>query len=155
MHGREFQERVWQALEQEWKLHGGKAASEDIYARLVDAGIEVPDHALNEIFDGWESRGLIRAHGLYDREGIRLHGARAIVRGIRVQGQAPKSGEVADAADRRTTPPGEEQIVPNVPETAPRPDVFDQIRRLAELKDEGMITSEEFEAKKRELLDRL
>ncbi len=155
MHGREFQERVWQTLEQEWELHGGEAASEDIYAQLIDAGVEVPDHVLNEVFDGWESRGFIRAHGFYDTEGIRLHGARTIVRGIRGQGQAPKSGEVADAVDRRTTPPGEEQIVPNVTEAAPRPDVFDQIRRLAELRDEGMIASEEFEAKKKELLDRL
>lgn len=34
-------------------------------------------------------------------------------------------------------------------------DVYDQIRRLAELRDEGLLTSEEFEAKKRELLERL
>ena len=34
-------------------------------------------------------------------------------------------------------------------------DVYDQIRRLAELRDEGLLTSEEFEAKKRELLNRL
>ena len=34
-------------------------------------------------------------------------------------------------------------------------DVYDQIRRLAELRDEGLLTSEEFEAKKQELLERL
>jgi hypothetical protein len=34
-------------------------------------------------------------------------------------------------------------------------DVSDQIRRLAELRDEGHISSEEFEAKKRELLKRM
>ncbi len=34
-------------------------------------------------------------------------------------------------------------------------DVPDQIRRLAELRDEGHISSEEFEAKKRELLKRV
>lgn len=34
-------------------------------------------------------------------------------------------------------------------------DVYNQIRRLAELRDEGLLTSEEFEAKKLELLDRL
>ena len=180
MHGREFQERVWQTLEQEWQLHGGEAASEDIYAQLIDAGVEVPDHVLNEVFDGWESRGFIRALGFYDREAIRLHGARTIVRGIRGQERVPKSDEAADAANRSTMPPGElpttlnlrvrhphdptrpESEVPDegqnppiVPETAPRPDAFDQIRRLAELRDEGLITSEEFEAKKRELLDRL
>ena len=169
---------MWQELEQEWELHGGEAASEDVYARLVDAGVEVPDHALNEIFDGWESRGFIRALGFYDREAIRLHGARTIVRGIRGQERAPQSGEVVDAVNPRpsielptkpslrvrhldapTRPesevPDEEQTPTTVPEAAPRPDAFDQIRRLAELRDEGLITSEEFEAKKRELLDRL
>ncbi len=34
-------------------------------------------------------------------------------------------------------------------------DVSDQIRRLAELRDEGHISSQEFEAKKRELLKRV
>lgn len=34
-------------------------------------------------------------------------------------------------------------------------DVSDQIRRLAELRDEGHISNEEFEAKKRELLKRM
>jgi uncharacterized membrane protein YeaQ/YmgE (transglycosylase-associated protein family) len=34
-------------------------------------------------------------------------------------------------------------------------DVTEQIRKLAELRDEGTITSEEFEAKKAELLNRL
>ncbi len=34
-------------------------------------------------------------------------------------------------------------------------DVSDQIRRLAELRDEGHISSEEFEAKKREMLKRM
>jgi hypothetical protein len=41
------------------------------------------------------------------------------------------------------------------PRVSPESNVYDQIRRLAELRDEGLITSEEFEAKKRELLDRL
>jgi hypothetical protein len=35
------------------------------------------------------------------------------------------------------------------------PNIYEQIRRLAKLRDEGLITTEEFEEKKRELLDRL
>lgn len=41
---------------------------------------------------------------------------------------------------------------------APRgkqPDVVDQLERLGKLRDSGVLTAEEFEAKKRELLDRL
>lgn len=47
----------------------------------------------------------------------------------------------------------------NGPESEPqRPrsdDVYEQVRGLAKLRDEGHITQEEFEAKKRELLDRM
>ena len=35
------------------------------------------------------------------------------------------------------------------------PNIPDEIRRLAELRDAGIVTNEEFEAKKRELLDRM
>jgi hypothetical protein len=35
------------------------------------------------------------------------------------------------------------------------PDVFDQIRRLGELRDAGLITPDEFDTKKAELLTRL
>jgi hypothetical protein len=44
---------------------------------------------------------------------------------------------------------------PPVPEAVARPDVYEQIRRLAELRDEGLIMPEEYEVKKRDLLDRL
>jgi hypothetical protein len=37
----------------------------------------------------------------------------------------------------------------------PSPDIPDQIRKLAKLKDDGIISSEEFEAKKTELLGKL
>jgi hypothetical protein len=36
-----------------------------------------------------------------------------------------------------------------------QPDIADQIRKLAELRDAGILTSEEFEAKKADLLERL
>jgi hypothetical protein len=44
--------------------------------------------------------------------------------------------------------------VPTVPNAA-QPDIADQIRKLAELRDAGILTSEEFEAKKADLLERL
>jgi hypothetical protein len=44
---------------------------------------------------------------------------------------------------------------PSPPSTPPSPDIPDQIRKLAKLKDDGIISSEEFEAKKTELLGKL
>jgi hypothetical protein len=43
---------------------------------------------------------------------------------------------------------------PSAP-SPPSPDIPDQIRKLAKLKDDGIISSEEFEAKKTELLRKL
>jgi hypothetical protein len=37
----------------------------------------------------------------------------------------------------------------------PEPDLLEQLRRLGELRDSGVLTAEEFEGKKAELLDRL
>ncbi len=51
--------------------------------------------------------------------------------------------------DRWTLPP------PLPSPSEPSPDVFDQIRKLGQLRDAGLITAEEFEAKKEELLGRL
>ena len=44
---------------------------------------------------------------------------------------------------------------PGPPSAPPSPDIPDQIRKLAKLKDDGIISSEEFEAKKTELLGKL
>jgi hypothetical protein len=41
------------------------------------------------------------------------------------------------------------------PESAAPPDAMDQLRKLAELRDAGVLTPEEFEAKKTELLSRM
>ena len=41
------------------------------------------------------------------------------------------------------------------PEPAPAGDVFEKLKKLKELNDQGIITDKEFEAKKKELLDRI
>ena len=51
---------------------------------------------------------------------------------------------VQEQIDRRDAPPA--------PSIAPTEDVADQIRRFASLRDEGLLTPEEFEAKKTQLL---
>jgi type IV secretory pathway VirB10-like protein len=59
---------------------------------------------------------------------------------------------VAQPAVHAVTPPP-----PATPVAAPvaPPDVFEQLRKLAELRDAGIVTAEEFDAKKAELLSRL
>jgi hypothetical protein len=55
-----------------------------------------------------------------------------------------KMGEVASAGT----------IAPQAPE-APTTDLADQLRKLGELRDAGVLTSEEFDAKKADLLGRM
>lgn len=52
-------------------------------------------------------------------------------------------------------PPSSPIITPAPPAKTTAADVADQIRHLAELRDQGHITAEEFEAKKQELLKRI
>ena len=54
-----------------------------------------------------------------------------------------------------TPPPPTAPITPAPPPKTTAADVADQIRHLAELRDQGHITAEEFEAKKTELLKRI
>lgn len=61
----------------------------------------------------------------------------AVVQEIKTRQHGPEAATTPSAP-----PPGE-------------PDVIDQIRRLGELRDAGVLSSEEFEAKKAELLGRL
>jgi hypothetical protein len=51
--------------------------------------------------------------------------------------------------------PGGESSAPPAREIIQMPDPLDQIERLGSLRDRGLITDQEFEAKKRELLDRM
>lgn len=46
-------------------------------------------------------------------------------------------------------------IPPAPPQPAPPTDVMDQLRKLGELRDAGVLTEAEFEAKKADLLGRL
>jgi hypothetical protein len=70
---------------------------------------------------------------------------------------------IADHSSRRhpTAQPAPDADVQPSPEATAiaaqvaQPDVFDQLRKLAELRDAGIVTAEEFDAKKTELLSRL
>src|SRR4051794_4883398 len=69
--------------------------------------------------------------------------------------QASWSGQaMAQAAAPGTPSAGPPPVIPPAPVPS-APDITDQIGKLANLRDQGAITSEEFEAKKAELLERM
>ena len=63
--------------------------------------------------------------------------------------QAYEQG-AADAQEQYAPPP--EQYVPQAPAPAPEEDVITQLERLGALKDQGILTEEEFAAQKAKLL---
>lgn len=74
-----FENLVVEALSDEWERQRGDAVdSKDVYARLIEKGVDVPEGAMNEAFESLRADGLIRGPGYFDREGILLHGARYV-----------------------------------------------------------------------------
>jgi hypothetical protein len=69
-------------------------------------------------------------------------------------GLTPQGRRAAEGQPSRPTPGGESSASP-VGEVIQMPDPLDQIERLGSFRDRGLITDDEFEAKKRELLDRM
>ncbi len=75
---RSLEEQVWDAIRIEWGISGGTTDSKDVYARLIDAGVEVHRGAMVEVLEALEAQGRIELRGYLDREGIPVHGSMII-----------------------------------------------------------------------------
>jgi hypothetical protein len=76
--------RVWQTIEDEWnksRRPGGAGTTDSsvVYERLVAEGVNAPPGVMDEILEALHAEGLISGPKYFDREGSRLHGARAII----------------------------------------------------------------------------
>jgi hypothetical protein len=60
--------------------------------------------------------------------------------------------EAADAAEDAEYP---DEVESAAPAAAAQPDYIDQLQRLADLRDKGILTDEEFDAKKKQILDQM
>jgi hypothetical protein len=71
----------WQKL-QEKKERGGAVeqglGTEHVYRRLLEEGWDVPDYALNKLWESLAAFGRIRGQRVDDGGGMELHGARLI-----------------------------------------------------------------------------
>jgi hypothetical protein len=52
--------------------------SSEIYDKLIQRGIDIPENAMGEVFDSLKRRGLIRGIGKMNREEALRHGAYSI-----------------------------------------------------------------------------
>jgi hypothetical protein len=70
-------------------------------------------------------------------------------------GKAVAVSEVESAGYATPAPEPQPTMAPEAQKAPPAADVFEQLRKLKELRDEGVITEEEFREKKKTLLDRI
>jgi putative oligomerization/nucleic acid binding protein len=89
------------------------------------------------------SRGLARTVG---RTAV-IAGTATAVSGRVARNQEARSAQSAEPADAAKAPPE-----PAPPPAAEGPDVIDQLKRFAELRDQGILTEEEFAVQKAKLL---
>ncbi len=52
---------------------------EEIYHKLVEHGLDIPENAMADVFDSLKKRGLIRGMTRLNREEARRHGAWSIM----------------------------------------------------------------------------
>lgn len=76
----QLQDRISKVLASRWQAGERAIASQDVYEDLIHAGVEVPEDAMDAVFEQMEGRGLIHSRGLLDSHGTKQHGARVITR---------------------------------------------------------------------------
>jgi hypothetical protein len=167
------------------KVQGAKAIVQERHAALpfrLDGKLAVQD---GQIIHGRDKHPLAGAHATVDTAGAidkRVTATRLILTGplafglrkkkdnrelfLLVEGDgfgfvvevdAKKQKDAREFAVKLNAAAGRAAVpdVPDAPPTASEPSIPDQIRQLGELRDQGLLTSDEFEAKKAELLKRL
>jgi hypothetical protein len=70
----DFEDRVWYAIVDLWPKSAGMVSSETIRDYLVEAGVAVPEGALERALEGLRVDGSIRVAHTLGREAIAQHG---------------------------------------------------------------------------------
>jgi hypothetical protein len=71
----DLERKVRNIIKNEYGFGDQKIESKDIYDKLTQAGEEIPELALDDIFNKLEQDGLIRGMGRLNGDAIRQHGA--------------------------------------------------------------------------------
>jgi len=71
---------------------------------------------------------------------------------LNIQPQPMTAEDQAALAQQGGQPPAQGPLPQSAPEAVAQPDYLDELERLADLRDRGVITVEDFEAKKKQLL---
>jgi hypothetical protein len=130
---------LWEYFTREWPYEGTVQRKENGIVFL-----EKPPGMVSVL---WRNAELLSVSALAEGEGrTRLY----VVPGRR------KYGQTLEKWLREQLPERAAAVEPSIDAAAPAAtDIPDQIKKLAELRDSGAITEEEFERKKAELLDRM
>src|SRR5262245_21768123 len=123
--------------------------------------VVLTDHRLLFVQDGWGSKttedlpvdkvsSVQWSSGLTGKLIIFASGNKAEIKNI----NNSDGKEIADRIRHRLSSPSQVGHGP-APASPAQPDVYDQLRKLGELRDAGVLTPQEFESKKADLLNRL
>jgi hypothetical protein len=141
------------------KLHAAESEHEDMIAinpRVRESYIEARNEIHKEIDGVLRDLDILESRSTdlptEDRAELQALGAPLMDASPPVEDSENPTQKAEAVPPPPEVPP---QNLPPAPKVAPDTNIYEHIRRLAELRDEGHITPEEFEAKKRELLDRL
>lgn len=151
---------VWLGIQYlQWRLTNFVVTTQRVIYRtgvLRRHGVEIPLTRINNIV--FEQRWFERLIGAGDLI-IESAGERGQSRFTDVQQPDAVQQEIyrrMEGEERRHAAFGREPAAPApAPEAPAGPDIADQIRKLAELRDSGAITEADYERKKSELLDRM
>lgn len=115
--------------------------SQSLFERMIGAG--------DLLFESAGEDGQSRFSNIRDPEAVQLEIYRQMEANDRRRAGYATTQSQPVAADRTPTPPAR----PATPTRPPTP--LDDLERLADLRDRGAVTEEEFQRMKRELLDRM
>jgi hypothetical protein len=117
--------------------------SQSLFERLIGAG--------DLLLESAGEHGQSRFANIRDPEAVQLEIYRQMEANDRRRAGYATTQPHPAAADRTPTPP----TPPTPAHTARAPTPLDDLERLADLRDRGAVTEEEFQRMKKELLDRI
>ena len=75
----ELERKIRDIIKNDYGLGNQNIESEEIYDKLIQAGVEVPDMAMCNVLDKLRKEGLIKGPRYHNRDAVHKHGAYAIM----------------------------------------------------------------------------
>lgn len=75
----DLERKIRSLIKNDYGFGNQNLRSEDIYDKLIQAGVEVPDMAMCGVLDKLRKEGLIKGSRYHNRDAVHKHGAYSIM----------------------------------------------------------------------------